>query len=357
MAPNLKRVLHKLRFSLFYFTRTSKSYAAKKNQPYAIIHLDDKFLRYAYGRHVYILCKYFEYAGFTVVLKTDYGYITSPVKYKTALLKEKVHFVRSCDTLPNTIQLHTTNGVTKQIKMVYGDMSKQAYDCLAPYPMHPHQYSSPAISQYKALRTPERPLKIFFAGNVEEKFYNSTGLEQTFKVISRHKVITHIKNRFGPAGNIRLVSDKAALDALTSTKKSEPAVIISAARINPDEWLKVLSQAAFFIAPPGIQLPWSHNAVEALAVGTIPILQYGALFDPALVHLENCLAYQNLTELEQVIETALTMEAEQIRRMQTNAAAYFDKYLSAESVLQRIQQFLDSEKQQVTVGFPFVRPK
>jgi len=41
-----------------------------------------------------------------------------------------------------------------------------------------------------------------------------------------------------------------------------------------DRWLEVLSAFDCFIATPGYCMPHAHNLMEAVAVGTVPILQY-----------------------------------------------------------------------------------
>lgn len=45
-------------------------------------------------------------------------------------------------------------------------------------------------------------------------------------------------------------------------------------RIPAQKWLDVVAKSDFFLCAPGVQIPLCHNAIESMAVGTIPITNY-----------------------------------------------------------------------------------
>lgn len=80
----------------------------------------------------------------------------------------------------------------------------------------------------------------------------------------------------------------------------------------------------------------SHNAIEALAVGSVPIIQYPELFYPPLEHNVNCLVYKNKQELVDVLKRAMSMSPEDAATLSIGAAAYYDQFLEPKRVVQRL---------------------
>jgi len=348
----------KIRWRIFYFTRTATRYSTSDGKLYAVVNFDLDFMVNDRGRYIYSLCKYLEYAGFNLILKTDYNYIKFHVRFKKLLLQQNYRFVRKCNTPINSIALIAPNRRDKLIKITYGDhATKEQYDCLAPYPLHPDHLKAPTPSYITSFRTAERTMRIFFSGGASETNYGKASLEKKYNIISRYNVLKHLKEHFSSSHQLRVIRDKSELYAFITAQSLENSIIISHARSDPREWLQILSKAFFFIAPPGQHMPWCHNAIEAMAVGTIPITQYANFFDPPLQHNKNCLCYTNYKDLDEVIETALHMEPEEVELMKQNVMQYFDRYLSVESITKRINDFLNSEKDRLNIGVPFVVKK
>ena len=63
---------------------------------------------------------------------------------------------------------------------------------------------------------------------------------------------------------------------------------------------------------------------------------------PQLKHLENCLVYSTLLELDTLINEAFKLPQEKIRDMRKNVIKYYLEHLTPESVVKTI---LDSEFQ------------
>lgn len=101
-------------------------------------------------------------------------------------------------------------------------------------------------------------------------------------------------------------------------------------------------------------MPWAHNMAESMAVGTIPILQYTNWCSPPLTHNENCLAFKDAEDLQNVIELALEMAQEEIERMRKNVILYYEKHLSPASVVKKLDKFMHSDKLKMMVAVPFI---
>jgi hypothetical protein len=124
-------------------------------------------------------------------------------------------------------------------------------------------------------------------------------------------------------------------------------------RIPPPEWLRTLARAAFFLACPGVRYPMSHNLVESLSVGTIPITEYPELFFPALEDGVNCLAYHGADGLRAAVDRALAMSQQEVSHLAAGAAEYYDRHIEPNAVVEKI---LAHPERQLTLRLlPFLR--
>jgi hypothetical protein len=88
-----------------------------------------------------------------------------------------------------------------------------------------------------------------------------------------------------------------------------------------------LAKSDFFLCCPGVVIPQSHNAVEAMAVGTIPIIQYSEMFHPNLVHGVNCIAYRDEKELIAYTNLCFEMCDLEITKLRNGVIDYYEAYL------------------------------
>lgn len=208
-----------------------------------------------------------------------------------------------------------------------------------------------------AIRKSKRTMKIFFAGDTSEVRYANAKVEKFFDVIPRLEVIGFILANFENTRKLQNEDGKLMLKKLVSADDYLNEIIISRVKTEEEDWLKILSKTDFFICTPGERMPWSHNCVEAMSVGAIPILQYNDLFYPDLENMKNCLSFTNEKELKMAIEKALAMEPAEIEKMRNNVLSYYDQFLSIESILKKIQTFSNSAQPEVKVAFPFMATK
>ena len=344
--------------SYLYTVKTKKRYKLLANNEYAIINLDDQFVNYDRGRYAFILGKFFSYSGYNIIIKANKKFFERVSRYKKPLLKEKFSFVRSGSTPSNSIVIVTPNQSEKIIKLSYGyHIEKfQEHDCIAPYPLHPNFYKEyPSPKLFASLRESKRVMQIFFAGNVSSKVYGNDEVEREFHMINRVHLINFIKEQFKDNQALQVIADKGVLAQLLEKTNNTASIVISEVKTDISEWLPLLSKSSFFLCPPGAIMPWCHNLIESMSVGTIPILQYAHLCFPPLEHMKNCLAFSDLEELKKILETALTMKTDDIERMRTNVIDYYNKFLSLESIKSRIENFAHSNQTAIEVAVPYIK--
>ena len=76
-----------------------------------------------------------------------------------------------------------------------------------------------------------------------------------------------------------------------------------------------------------------HNVIEAMSVGTIPLLEYPERFSPALADGENAICFSGLDGLADALDRIDNIGEQQRTRMQESVAAYYDKYLRGDRFL------------------------
>jgi hypothetical protein len=207
---------------------------------------------------------------------------------------------------------------------------------LMPFPVHPVHAGLDLPERLRRHRAAERKLRLFFSG--ETKGYFKNRIHYPRSKLPRLQVLETIKERM--AREIVVVREKPALDRLLA----EPAytakcVLVDTTqfRVSDPEWLGTLAKADFFLCPPGLVMPMCHNGVEAMAVGTIPVINYPEWFDPALVHLENCIVFDDEADLVTKLQEVLAMDARRIAELRQRAINYYEEHLSARSFTARIE--------------------
>jgi hypothetical protein len=217
-----------------------------------------------------------------------------------------------------------------------------------PYMMHPLQYQAGYFSRLDEYRKFERTIGIYFSGNTDVGVYNNSNIVSRFGILTRWQIITTLKKY------IHLL-DKGN----NFTRGLKHSIIINAwewstthskdlnYRIDTPKWLSKLASCNFFICCPGIIIPFSHNAIEAMSVGTIPVLQYSELFEPPLVNGINCITFNNSNLIDIIIEI-LNLDEIKIESMRNEVIKYYEQYLTPSS---NVEIFYQANKNNNEVYF------
>lgn len=206
---------------------------------------------------------------------------------------------------------------------------------LMPFPIHPVHVTPDLRDRLTRLRSGKRRMRVFFSGDSEG--YTRSHIRYPAPKLPRLEVIKTVREHL--QDRVLFVQDQETLDGVLAADYVDKCVILdtSKLRIPDQEWLTVLGGADFFLAPPGIVMPMCHNSVEALAVGAIPVINYGEWFEPRLESMGNCIAFDDKQSLIGAMQTVLAMEKPRIAEMRTLATAYYDSVLSAEALMKKIE--------------------
>ncbi len=204
-----------------------------------------------------------------------------------------------------------------------------------PFPMHPQIYVQyHAHERLAVYRQSERRIRLLFAGNWNSDGYNKAIMGELFDKLTRFQIVDYIrKNQLAT-----VVETSEQLDAVLAREFSNEFVLVDSTllRIDQANWLSLLSKADFFLCPPGILFPWSHNVVEAMGVGTIPLINYPDWFYPQLADRINSMTFSTTQELCAGIMGILSMDRSRIEGMRQNVIAYYDEHLAPARFVSRL---------------------
>lgn len=212
-----------------------------------------------------------------------------------------------------------------------------------PYPMHPATLAHHTQADMVRLRQPHRPFGIFFAGNQKTK-YGDAKMRRNFGVLSRLEILQSLAERF-PARIARARQQATSKrDIVLCDSRSEPIAAF--------DWLANLARARFFICCPGASQPTCHNLIEAMSVGTIPLLEYDDRLTPPLEDGKNAICFRGREGLIDAIDRIDALQPDQLTQMSVNVSAYYDNYLCMTRFLRRLRDGeLELNSQRVCMPF------
>jgi len=196
-----------------------------------------------------------------------------------------------------------------------------------PYFAHPVFYREQLHAWARQNRGTDRAVRLFFAGTVSEAHSSRF----RFPILPRDRIIARVQEwlaRRSPAdtGRVRLVMT------------NDPRKRLGKHSLWLPDYMRAMADADFFLCPPGWLMPHAHNLVEALAVGTIPVTNYHEYMKPPLTPGVNCVGFRSLAELDQALESVLSMRGEEIAALRAGAIRYYDTYVDPESFGRRFLQ-------------------
>lgn len=208
-----------------------------------------------------------------------------------------------------------------------------------PFSLYPDLFDRGDDRDLERYRRQPRRWLVFFGGSRRREDYRSISFFKYLQTVNRHSLLEVALEHFteGDHERIATVTSAAGLERLLG--RSVPGFVLAdndRFRIPVSRWLETLSRASFFIAAPGSRYPMSHNCVEALAVGTIPILEYPQLFQPELRDGINCLVYRGAAGFRETLRRAEAMPEVQRETLRRGAIDYYEQHLTPESVVEKL---------------------
>jgi hypothetical protein len=199
-----------------------------------------------------------------------------------------------------------------------------------PMAQHPLMYARGLWN--RPVETGEPRPAVLFIGNSEPGTYSKIDHDGVFDVIGRIR----LRELLAKSG---LGRDLAAGDDLAAGTAGRVTLVDSSQRPIPmEDFRQTVAGFGFFLCAPGVFMPLCHNLIEAMSVGTIPLIQrsYAALLEPVLEHGRNAIVFDGEADLVERVGEALAMDPDRIGGMKRRVLDYYDAHLSPRAVAQRI---------------------
>lgn len=352
----LRKMISKL--SLFRkifenYVRNIKSYlkAREKLRPEAPMVFFDLQSRRT-EPYYFVLIFSFHEAGYTIFLKHDFMFIGNCFKagrqiFKLSRLKISYSLPENLRQESILISDHPIKHSEKRWKKVvtidfdvYSEKDTNSAHLTMPFHMSPEQYISGRFRQIDALRNSVRTIRIFFSGNQDREVYSHPIFDNFFHKLNRIQLLDTLTDGLED-DEIMLIEhkdqwalikdsycNKFVLNHWTWSPENSSNL---ESRVANEDWLAVLARSDFFLATPGIRMPLCFNVIEAMAVGTIPVIEYPEYFNPPLEHLKNCVVFNGETELISRVHDVFRIEKEKLNSIKRGVIKYYDEYLRPES--------------------------
>lgn len=228
---------------------------------------------------------------------------------------------------------------------------------LLPYAAHPSQYFSgrrkpdarnghlpagPAAPpsdigslDVERFRSMQRTVRIYFSGATWH--YKDRGKEvaRLFGKLTRLEALAAIRDTLS-SDELLTIETPNQRETILHGDGFTNRLVLPEAKGPEADWLDDLSRSDFFVCLPGMTIPMCHSAVEAMAVGTIPILNYSEWFSPGLTDGDNCLTYRNTSDLLRAVRHALSLDEAAVRAMRKRVARYYDEHLDPRRIMQTV---------------------
>jgi len=232
------------------------------------------------------------------------------------------------------------------------DVKKFKDNCYIPIMFHPSLMNPETYSRAAELsRNSNRKVSIFFAGSLTRDMYDRGLIRDQYGLHTRNELIDAVMAGSGERGRLFEPRDfRDFEERKESGGLADRTVIIDTGvcKIPQARWLDVLSEVDFFLAAPGISMPFCHNLPESMAVGAIPVIQFGDLLYPPLEDRKTCMAFESLDELKDIVINVIpAMRPDEIGEMRERVVQYHRQYLSPESFVARMREFEEDSRQEL----------
>lgn len=331
-----KNLLKNRWFNLRHGTKTKKS---------VYIIPPDHTVTVSMNRYLYLLAKFFAMNGYKVFVKARFNVFKELLDYAHFFLDEANVILVKKDVKADYIITYKEASKPNEIQMDYNYFGK-GDGLYFPYTMQPGQYKFSYASQIDKFRANDRVISSLFIGGVSDNYKENDKIKlfrQKYAIINRYDAYNFLLN---DVNNIIVPGNsEEAISYFESNERKNNVLLINTRNciIRQPDWLRYISKADFIICLPGTEQPMCHHAIEAMGVGTIPILQYNMLFSPALEDMKNCIVFKDLTHLKDILSVIQTMPDDEIAQIRRNVIEYYDRYLSSSSFIERFEEYMNND--------------
>jgi len=290
--------------------------------------------RNPFGRHLYCFMQIFKDQGYTIVLRPRIRFLGElyGATYTRKIFSQK--FIFQIRGKHENSNIRFTDSQNRRIYLNPDYFSKNSKSYKVPISMHPVIYTTKLLEEEHLDQ--QRLNAVFFAGNFE-KNYDTTSLKRNFGIENRVAISKKLFNAFRPQTKNEYYNHIGSYNCVLINRESF--------YLNFDEYFTELRKHTFFLACPGIIKPTAHNLIEAIYNKCIPIIQkkYAQLITPALQNGVHCIYFDGLEDLQETIETALSMKIELRKQIRQNLVDYYNSHLSPRAIVKNIVELSDRQ--------------
>ncbi|MCO6512359.1 MAG: hypothetical protein J5I65_16365 [Aridibacter famidurans] len=292
-------------------------------------------------RYLYWLLKIFDRAGWTVFLKASPWLLLnlrncSDYIYDCSKLRLVIAAPRDAEL---TIHHGRRNGSGLRLRTDYFSENKGPHHFNIPFSMHPDIYHRSMDLSLEALRQGERKVCVFMGGNLGD-VYGSELMKERFGLCNRAELTNAFERSFSADREYLELKTEIDAERIFSGEVRPQYVMMKSAFLSLESWMRILATSRFFVAPPGLIMPFSHNIIEAMSVGTIPITEYGHLFDPQLQR-GTCFRFSGIREFPEVVSAAAALDKRESDAISRSVEDYYSRYLDPAAVVNRLDKRRD----------------
>ncbi len=284
-----------------------------------------------YHRYFYILCKYFLIENYFVYIKRslrDIYYLKSNLD-SSLLFKEVNLFIGKDKNLNPVWQIDDSKVNPNYFDfLVDSKFSSDSYFIPIGFSPLVYYYNFWNLEKFKG----KRFNSLFLAGNFGKEYLNDCN-DIVFNTINRYDIKIMLERCVNYI-NIELKTLDGPLENLLDSK----VYLFEKNRlykIPPSYFFYSLSRFDFFFAVPGLYMPYCHNIIEAMSVGTIPFLQesYADIFHPKLRNGINCITFKDKDDLMERIEFLLSLDQSIVLKIREGVLNYYSMNLTSKAIV------------------------
>lgn len=309
-----------------------------------LVHINNHTL---YHRFFYLLLKFYKLAEYNVYYPMDFSKfrnIRNKEKYLSLLVKEENFLIVNPKYQPENYIEITDEMFSPDYFASYFENGNKTDDVFhIPMSFHPLMYHYGMWNDEVDLNR-KRCNSIFCYGNFDAQAY--LDIKRTeFSVIPRTELLSYFKNQ---PNFISLSGKSELLKKINeySMERKYAFAIREHFTLPMEDVRETLSYFNFYLCCPGVVMPLCHNVIEAMSVGTIPLIEkeYANVMYPNLTHKVNAIIFDSIEDLESILNEIFDIPETEILQMRENVLKYFQDNLTPDSVVNHINESIKNKK-------------
>jgi len=295
----------------------------------ASLAIDIDIRRYLYARYFYSFVKFLRLEGHSVALRArpETVHLINRSQYANAVLSERLVSIGEASSGGRWL-IADQGG---QINLEPFDFKPSGDPSVVDIPMaqHPAMYSNGYWNQ-QVIPSPPKAT-ILFLGNSSLDLYSRISVDGLFDVIDRVKlreIMQQIRVNTVADTGTKFGAEGPAIQMLDS----------SVSQVAMEDFRQVVSGFGFFLCAPGVFMPLCHNLVEAMSVGTVPVIQkaYSDLMVPPLTDGLNAVVFNDETHLLERVDEILNMPVTRVGELRDGVRGYYESHLTPRAVVAKV---------------------